>query len=136
MGMAFLRSLLSSARLGRISLGSSRLLLLFLFLNLTSTSLSRSSNIIGPNVNGKVLQGITVDGALGRILLGEGQSVGVVLGEVVNCFFTDDRDVENAVEKVGGPESVELGVGDGVAEIADGVEVAADLERERADDCL
>ena len=105
-GMALLGSLLSSARLGRISLGSSRLLLLFLLLNLTSTSLSRSSNVVRPNVNGKVLQSITVDGALGRILLGESQSVGVVLGEVVDCLLADDRDVENAVKKVGGPEGV------------------------------
>lgn len=106
MGMALLRSLLSRARLGRISLGSSRLLLLFLLLNFTSTPLSRRSNVIRPDINCKVLESITIDGALGRILLGEGKSVGVVLGEVVDCLLADDRDVENAVKKVGGPESV------------------------------
>jgi len=106
MGMALLRSLLSSARLGRISLGSSRLFFLFLLLNLTSASLSRSSNVVRPHVNGKVLQSITVDSALGRILLGKGQSVGVVLGKVVDCFLADDRDVKNAVQEVSCPEGV------------------------------
>jgi hypothetical protein len=44
--------------------------------------------------------------------------------------------VENAVHQVSGPVGVELGCSDGVAPVAHLVEVAADLEGERADDGL
>ncbi|KAI6773939.1 hypothetical protein HG531_000788 [Fusarium graminearum] len=134
--VALLGGLLGSARLGRVRLGSSRLLLFGLILNLTSASLTRSSDVISPNINGKVLQCVAVDDALGGVGLGKSNSISVVLSEVIDSLLADDGDVQDPVEKVGGPESVQLGIGDSVAQIADRVEVAADLEREGADDCL
>jgi hypothetical protein len=129
MSVTLLGSLLGSTRLSRICLGRSLLLL-----RLTSASLARSSNVVSVNVNGEVLKSVAVDNALGRVGLGEFESFGVVLGEVVDDALADGRDVEDAVQEIGGPECVELGLGDGVAETADGVEVATDLEGERADD--
>lgn len=129
--VALLRSLLGSTRLSRPRLSRSLLLL-----SLTSASHTRSSNVVGVNVNGEVLKSITVDDALGRVGLGEFDGVGVVFGEVVDDILADGRDVEDAVEEISGPEGVELGLSDGVAETADGVEAAADLEGARADDGL
>lgn len=129
--VALLRSLLGSTGLSRLRLGRSLLLL-----SLTSASLTRSSNVVGVNVNGEILKSITVDDALGRVSLGEFDGLGVVFGEVVDDTLADGRNVEDAVEEISGPEGVELGLGDGVAETADGVEAAADLEGARADDGL
>lgn len=129
--VALLRSLLGSTRLSRVRLGGSLLLL-----RLTSASLTRSSNVVSVNVNSEVLKSVAVDNALGRIGLGELESFSVVFGEVVDDALADGWDVEDAVQEISGPEGVELGLGDGVAETADGVEAAADLEGERADDSL
>lgn len=129
--VALLRSLLGSTRLSRVRLGRSLLLL-----RLTSASLTRSSNVVSVNVNSEVLKSVAVDNALGRIGLGELESFSVVFGEVVDDALADGWDVEDAVQEISGPEGVELGLGDGVAETADGVEAAADLEGERADDSL
>lgn len=135
--VALLGSLLGGARLGRVGLGGSGLLLLgLLLLNLTGASLAGSSNVVGPDVDGKVLQGIAVDDTLGRVGLGEGKSISVVLGEMINSLLADGGDVENSMEEISGPEGVQLGVGDGVTQVADTVKVAADRERERADDGL
>jgi hypothetical protein len=134
--VALLGGFLSSAGLGRVGLGSSRFLLLLIFLNLASASLTGSSDIVSPNINGKVLQGVTVDDALRGVGLGERESISVVLGEVVNSLLADSGDVQDAVKKISGPESVQLGVGDSVTEIADRVEIAADLKGEWADNSL
>lgn len=129
--VALLRSLLGSTWLSRLRLGRSLLLL-----SLTSASLTRSSNVVGVNVNGEVLKSITVDDALGRVGLGKFNGFSVVFGEMVDDTLADGGDVKDAVEEISGPEGVKLGLGDGVAETADGVEAAADLEGERADDGL
>lgn len=114
MSVALLRGLLGSTGLSRLSLGRSLLLL-----SLTSASLTRSSNVVGVNINGEVLKSITVDDALGRVGLGEFNGFSVVFGEVVDDAFADGRDVKDAVEEISGPEGVKLGLGDGVAETAD-----------------
>lgn len=105
-------------------------------LNLAGAANTRGSDVVGVDVNGKVLKGVTVDGAPGRIGLGELDGLGVVLGEVVDDGLADLGDVQHAVHQVGGPESVELGLSNGVAKAADGGERAADLEGEGADDGL
>lgn len=132
--VALLGSLLSS-RGGSSTSGLASLLLLLLH-GLTSAADTRGGNVVGVDVNGKELEGVAVDDALGGVLLGEGRDLSVGRGEVVDNLLADGGNVEDAVHQVSGPVCVELGSGDGVAPVADLVEVAADLEGERADDGL
>jgi hypothetical protein len=129
----------SSAGGGASGLRSSRgrtSLILFFLLDLTGTSNPRSSNIICPDINGKILQSITINLALLRLLLGETQRISIVLSEVVDDALADEGDVKHAVEEIGGPIGVEGGVGDGVAQVADRGKGTADFKGAAADDGL
>lgn len=132
--MTLLGSLRSRAGLGSSCSRSTSLGFGLLLLDLTSATDTRSGNVVGVDVNGKVLESVAVDGALLGVGLGESHDVGVVLGEVVDDLLADGGDMKNTVQQIGGPVSVELGGGDGVATVADRIEILADLEREAADD--
>lgn len=134
MRMALLSSALRLSRRRR-SRGSGLRLLLLLH-SLSSASDTWGSDIVRPRINGKVLQGIAVDDALGRVLLGQSQHGVVVISVVVYDVLAHGRDVQDAVQQVDSPDGVEGGSGDGVAQVADRVERAADFKRARADDGL
>lgn len=123
---------------GAGSSGSRRrsIVVVVLLLELAGASDTGGSDIVGPDVNGEVLQRVAVDDGVGGVVLCELEGLGVVLGVVLDGALGDEGHVEDAVEEVGGPEGVELGVGDVVAQAADGSQGAADLKGERADDGL
>ena len=125
--VALLRSAAGGARCAADGAGGSLGLFLSLLL-LTGATYTRSGHVVSPDIDGKVLQNIGVDGTLLRLLLSLAQGVVVVLSVVIDDALANLRDVENAVQQVSGPVGVELGVGDGVAQAADGGEGLADVE--------
>ena len=127
MGVALLRGTAGGARCAADGAGGSLGLLLSLLL-LTGAANARSGDVVGPDIDGEVLQNVGVDGTLLWLLLGLAQGVVVVLGVVIDDALANLRDVEDAVQQVSGPVGVELGVGDGVAQAADGGEGLADVE--------
>lgn len=135
-GVALLRSA-GGGRGGRGSGGGRRRrVVVVLLLELTGASNAGGSDVIRPDVDGEVLQRVAVNHTQACIVLGEVEDLSVVLRVVLDLAEGDGRHVEGAVEQVGGPEGVELGVGDVVAQAADGGQRAADLEGQRADDGL
>lgn len=136
MSVAFSRSTAGGARRAADSAGRALGLVLLSLLLLASATHARGGHVISPHVNGEVLQNIRVHGALLGLLLGLAQSVVVVLGVVVNDALADLGDVEDTVKQIGGPVGVELGVGDGVAQTADGGKGPADVEGQVTDDSL
>lgn len=83
-----------------------RFLLLRIWRWLAGAPDSGGSNIVGPNIDGKVLEGIAILGALLGILLGECQHGLVIVSMVVDRVFIDSWDVENAMQKINGPDCV------------------------------
>lgn len=103
---------------------------------LASAADAWSGDVVGPGVDGKVLQDVAVVLAQLGLLLGLLERIIVTIDIVVDDALADGRDVEDAVEQVSGPEGVELGAGDSVAKTAHGVKATANLEGEITDDGL
>lgn len=88
-------------------------------LQLTGAANTGCSNIVSPCLDGKVLQGIAVVNALGRVGLGKLNNLFVILCKVTDNVFRNGRHVQDAVQEISGPEGVQLGAGYIVSQAAD-----------------
>lgn len=86
---------------------------------LTRASDAGDGNIIGPGVDGKVLQRVTVKNRKLGVGDGELESVGVILRVMLETEVADQRYMENAVQQVRGPVRVQGRLGDGITATAD-----------------
>ena len=103
---------------------------------MAGTSNIRHSDIVRIDLERKVLEGVRVADSLARIGLSERKDTRVLrcIAVVFDDALTDIRDVQKAVQKIGGPIEVGGAVGDVVAEHAHALQWTAENVGAVADD--
>lgn len=105
-------------------------------LDFSRATLTGKGQVVGIDIERKVLERVRVHGALLGLCCGQGQDTSIVLGKVLNDALGKGRHVPETMQEIRGKVKVALGAGDGVAKGAHLGQRLASLIGEGADDGL